>query len=443
MNIHRILIAGTIILVFGVICPDHVLRGQTPKKPMLMWFDATANFRRLSDPDSIRYYIEKVHSLGFTDIVLDIKPITGEVLYRSAFAPQMKEWNGFTRPDSFDFILTVLSEARKRSLRVHASMNVFSAGHNFIDRGIVYTTHPEWQSMVYTDTGTMPMTKVKKKYSAMTNPADPEVQEHELSVIAEAVRRYDFDGIILDRVRYDGICADFSPLSRQLFESFLGKKLRRFPEDIFEWKRTSRDHSERVPGIHYKEWLEWRATVISHFILEVRQRVKSIKPSISLGDYTGSWYPLYYEMGVNWASKQFDPAKKYDWATPTYWRTGYAELLDLYTSGNYYFEVTKAEVEAANKEISTEAGTKGERKEYWYSVEGSCEIAKEVIMNAVPIYGGLYVEQYTGHPEQFSKAIAMCLQKSDGLMIFDLVHIINLNWWEPLEKGIHLGRQKN
>jgi hypothetical protein len=59
----------------------------------------------------------------------------------------------------------------------------------------------------------------------------------------------------------------------------------------------------------------------------------------------------------------------------------------------------------------------------------------------VPIFGGLFVEQYAGHPEQFIKAIEMCLNKSDGLMIFDIVHIINYNWWGVLSRGIEMGQK--
>jgi len=87
----------------------------------------------------------------------------------------------------------------------------------------------------------------------------------------------------------------------------------------------------------------------------------------------------------------------------------------------------------------TETGRVGHR-EYWYSVEGSCEIAAEVTRKVVPVYGGLYVEQYAGHPEQFARAVKMCLKKSDGLMIFDLVHVVNYNWWSVLTEAIREGR---
>ena len=53
-------------------------------------------------------------------------------------------------------------------------------------------------------------------------------------------------------------------------------------------------------------------------------------------------------MGVKWASEQFDPARYFDWATPEYRNTGYADLLDIYMTGLYYTLVTKAEVDKAN-----------------------------------------------------------------------------------------------
>ena len=72
--------------------PASPFRIVIKKKPALMWFDAEANFERFSHKDSIDYYLEKIKSVGFTHAIVDIRPITGEVLYQSQFAPQMKEW---------------------------------------------------------------------------------------------------------------------------------------------------------------------------------------------------------------------------------------------------------------------------------------------------------------------------------------------------------------
>ena len=87
---------------------------SSPKsiKPALMWFDAEANFERFSNPDSIDYYLTKIKSLGFTHAIVDVRPITGEVLFDSKFAPKMKEWMGYKRAD-FDYLRHFLTKAHE------------------------------------------------------------------------------------------------------------------------------------------------------------------------------------------------------------------------------------------------------------------------------------------------------------------------------------------
>lgn len=409
------------------------------QKPKLLWFDATANFKTLSFEDSIYYYLNKAKEIGFTDVVLDIKPITGEVLYESEIAPQMKEWNGFVRKNNFDFVNTFIEAAKSFELQIHVSLNVFVAGHNYHDRGIVYNGKSEWQSINYTDSGFVPITKLKHKYSAMTNPVNKEVQEYELNIIKEIVKKFPgFEGIFLDRVRFDGIEADFSELSKNNFEKYINTKINNYPADIYEWTKDEKGNKKRTEGKYYKQWLEWRASIIYDFMKTAKEEIKNINPNIKFGVYTGAWYPVYYDVGVNWASKNYDPSLEYDWATPDYKNYGYAELLEIYSSGCYFYEVTKEEVLLLNeKEIKRNEAGMGIEKEEWYSVEGSAEIAMKVINGAVPVLGSLYVEQYKDNPEQFIKAIKMCLEKTDGLMIFDIVHIINYNWWEYLKEGIN------
>ena len=59
------------------------------------------------------------------------------------------------------------------------------------------------------------------------------MQEHEIALFTEVARRYDLDGILLDRGRYDNIQSDFSDFSRRAFEAYIGQPVERFPEDIF------------------------------------------------------------------------------------------------------------------------------------------------------------------------------------------------------------------
>ncbi|SHF98580.1 Glycosyl hydrolase-like 10 [Mariniphaga anaerophila] len=406
-------------------------------KPSMIWFDAEANFQRFSYPDSIDYYLEKIKNIGFTDAIIDIRPITGEVLYKSDYAPQMTEWKGFERTD-FDYLGHFIKKAHELGLRVHASMNTFVGGHNYFDRGQVYANHPEWATMVYTPTeGIVSIMSQKKKYSAMINPINTDFQKHILNVFREVVSKYpDLDGIILDRVRYDGIMADFSDFTRHKFEEYLGEKIQNFPEDIYEWKTDENGKSNYVPGKYFKKWIEWRAMNIYNFMSLAAKTVKEVNPEISFGTYTGAWYPSYFEVGVNWASNQYDVSKDFDWATPEYKNYGYAEVLDLFTVGNYYTDITMDEYLQNNNLVKNETDSKAARGT-WYCVEGSCEKIKE-ILNGHPFYGGILVDQFYDNPQQLSRSIAMNFQASDGLMMFDIVHVIQKNLWKEVEDGFKM-----
>ncbi len=404
----------------------------------ILWFDASANFERLSYPDSIDYYLDLSREAGITDVVLDIKPISGHVLYESQYAPQwITHHSGYTRDTEFDLVAYFIEAAHERDFTVHFSMNVFVGGHNFHDSGLVYEDpdKEDWQAINYTPDGMIPITEFEAKYSAMLIPSHPEVQQFNLDVMRETIERYDFDGVILDRVRFDGIQSDFSPVSREAFEAWLGTELENFPEDIYKWSETG-EEAERIPGPRYKDWLTWRTSVIYHFMEEAREIAKQADPGIIFGNYTGAWYPVYYEVGVNYASRQYDPSEEYEWANEDYHQYGFAGLLDLFTTGNYFYEVTEEEVETLNEEeIARHEAGMGTTRDFWYSVEGSARITNEVVKGEVPVYCGLYVEQYNNDPEQFVRASQMCREKSDGLMIFDIVHIINYDWWDVLDES--------
>ena len=111
------------ICLFLVLLFDTNLSAKESKvsstKTALMWFDAEANFERFSHKDSIAYYLKKIKLLGFTHAIVDVRPITGEVLFDSKYAPKMKEWNGTKRSD-FDYLGEFMSYA---DIQYHALLN--------------------------------------------------------------------------------------------------------------------------------------------------------------------------------------------------------------------------------------------------------------------------------------------------------------------------------
>lgn len=435
-RIHLVIIAGLSLLL--AFCSP-AKKDTNVEKPVYMWFDCEANYERLSYPDSIAYYMKKVKEIGVTDVVVDVKAIMGETLYDSDIAPFMGEWESAERDPDYDMLGIFIEEGKKLGIDVHASMNVFAGGHNFHDRGIIYGEHADWQSINYWCDSIVPISEMKWHYNGMLNPALPEVQQYQLDIIEEVSRKYPgLEGLVLDRVRYDGITSDFSEFSKNAFEEYANVEVENFPEDIIYWVKNDAGDYEWKRGEYFKKWIEWRTSVIYNFFKKARAVTKKANPDIRFGTYTGAWYPVYYELGVNWASQKYDPAEDYDWATEKTKDYGYAELLDLYMTGLYFYEVTIDEVEKLNeiqKEKRGEAAM-GEGRDYWYSVEGSAQLANKVIKGAVPVTGSLYVDQYEDNAEQFKKAVEMAYKSTDGLMIFDIVHIINKDWWDVLDEAL-------
>lgn len=415
--------------------------GKTQEsKRLYMWLDCEANFERLSTPDSIDYYMGRIKELGFTDVVADVKSIMGEVLYKSDIAPYMGEWNGTVRSEEYDMLAEVEAACRKHGLGCFASLNVFCGGHNFVKRGIIYNEHPEWQSIGWWHNKLLPVNEMDFNYNGMVNPANPEVREYQLAILEEFARKYPtIDGIIFDRVRYDDIWADFSPLSLADFATYAGLEKSPEPKDIMTWYEDEIGKWRHKPATYFKEWMEYRAGVIKSFVEEAHKRIKAINPNLLLGDYTGAWYPTYYYVGVNWASEKYNPAEEFEWASENYYKTGYADLLDVYMTGLYYTPITKHEVDTHFPDIGQrmEAGMDAEARNYWYCVEGAAELAQKITCGVVPVVGSIYVEQYMGDEERFGRAVTQAIESCDGgMMLFDLCHIVSHNWWDTLQRAI-------
>lgn len=438
MNRIVIPLLGILFLLIGCAPSD------TPTERVIMWLDATANFERLGTEEGIIAMFDKCRAIGVTDLILDVKPISGHVLYPSQYAPLLREWNGYVRDENFDFINTAIKHAHARGMKLHVAFNIFSEGHKYISSGTIYETHPEWQTVLYTPQGILPITEYEPGYSAFTNPLLAEVQQHQLNIIREVAETYAPDGIVLDRCRFNGLNSDFSEYTRGRFEQYLHEtrgleppQIRSWPEDIFTWVEVDGSYTYE-PGRFFKEWLEFRAAAIKDFVERARETVKSVDPSMEFTNYVGAWYPVYYELGVNWASVQYDPSQDYDWATPEYKYTGFAELFDWLMVGTYFYEVTIEELQEADRLGARTEDAMGEGREFWYSVEGSSQIARTVTMGVIPIYGSLYVEQYKwkDNPEQFRRAVEMARRETDGVMIFDISHLEDFGYWDYLERGL-------
>lgn len=248
------------------------------------------------------------------------------------------------------------------------------------------------------------------------NPANPDVQKHNLDIIDEILTKYDVDGVILDRARFDNFKVDFSNLSRRRFEAEMKVRVKNWPDDIYIPANPLTGEGRR-DGPLFDKWVLWRAKVIRSFIEKARDVVNR-HPGRILGDYVGGWYSTYWEVGVNWAAEGYDPAGDYDWAPPGYKETGYAQLLDYLSPGVYYSAVRKSEAPAGTD-----------------SIESGIELVRKVTRGSVPLAVGLYVPNINSDAG-FEDAVRLCIEQGGGVMIFSHTSLEKSNRWDAARRGM-------
>jgi hypothetical protein len=257
-----------------------------------------------------------------------------------------------------------------------------------------------------------------ERVGGFVNPASPEARAYALRIVEELADNYALDGIVFDRTRFASLRTDFSSLSRQAFETWLGRPLERFPQDLYE--HDPAPGRPILPGPYYREWLEWRAKLIHDWVAEASEAARRKRPGIAIAAYVGSWYRDYYGVGVNWAADDYFAG--YEWMTPTYPATGYAGRLSWLTTGCYYGTPTRDD--ARQLELPGEE-----------TVEAAAETSVRVVNDATFVYAGLQVLDYKDRPEEFRRALRAALQRSQGVMLFDLVYIEEYDWWNLLNEA--------
>ena len=92
-------------------------------KPRYIWIDAAANFPDFANSkENIARDLALAKDAGFTDIVVDVRPTTGDVLFKTNLVDQVKfmyAWIGSNytkveRTATWDYLQAFVDEARNR-----------------------------------------------------------------------------------------------------------------------------------------------------------------------------------------------------------------------------------------------------------------------------------------------------------------------------------------
>lgn len=279
----------------------------------------------------------------------------------------------------------------------------------------------------------LPISKNQTQLPLMMNPHDERNQERALSFIREVLQRYAVDGVIYDdRLRFGGLNADFSPLSKAKFEKVVGRRLN-WPDDVYRFTvnhRLNRDAQGRPfvsirPGPYYDAWLAWRAAEMAGFIGKVRRTVDQIRPGSKLGVYAGSWYGDYAQYGNNYGSYQLSAGLPF--LTPAYRRTGFAAQLDFLITGAYYSVPTMQE--------AVERGLPPGR-----TVEAAGIVTNRAARDQTWSYAGIMLADYWREPKMVEQALQAAAYTTQGVMVFDLSHQID-RFWPVFERAFKTKRR--
>lgn len=402
-------------------------------KPRFVWIDASANFRYYAnDKAYIAKELKQVADCGFSDIVVDVRPTEGTVLWHSSVAPEARRlaaWVGSSyrfiqREATFDYLQAFVDAGHAAGLRVHAAINTFVGGYGgyygLESEGPIFTGDipASWASTDYTEDGLVSAYHDGVQGTVFLNPANEEVQSYILSLLKE-LAAYELDGIVLDRCRYSdaGLQSDFSEVSHQQFVEYLGHEPAKWP--IFE--AGVKDVPTAMGDDQYA-WLTFRVKTIHDFVQKAADTVHEVNPAIQFGVYVGAWYSSYYPSGVNWASPRYLTHKAYPrWANSEYHKYGFADHCDFMLLGCY----------AASASIygTTE-----------WTMQGFCTRARSLLMGDTVFAGGPDVGNPSGWENggksaAIPKTVDACINAADGYFVFDLCHIRMFDYWTPFKNA--------
>lgn len=412
------------------------------EKPRYIWVDASANFPDFANSrENIRRDLTKAKEAGFTDIVVDVRPSRGDVLFQTDVADPARSLHAWVsgtytevpRTANWDYLQAFIEEGHELDLKIHAGINTFTGGNrsslgNF---GMLYTDESKrnWATHLLTHDGVRNTLDDPATGAKFFNPVHHEVQGFLLDLLDDLAAYQDLDGIILDRGRFDALDSDFSEYTREKFEEYLGFAIPDFPENVMTPELATGEVSfsslsqDEIPEYFHK-WLEFRVKVIHDFMEDARYRVKAANPDMSFGVYVGAWYSTYFSVGVNWASPDYDPSRFYAWASDKYKDYGYADNMDVILIGAY---ASPTSIYGSSE----------------WTVEGFCSNAVDKIRGDALVVGGPDVGNGAWATtsesvvnQAITQSVDAAMKACDGYFLFDMIHLKNKNQWQYVQQGI-------
>jgi len=166
-----------------------------------------------------------------------------------------------------DPLAEVIAEARRVGLKVIPWFEYGFASSYNLNGGMLLQTKPEWAARDCN--GNL----LQKNNFEWMNAFHPQVQDFMLSLVLEVVKNYDVDGIQGDD-RFPALPCEggYDPLTIARYQQQFGRRPPNNPQD--------------------KQWLQWRADILTDFLARLYGEVKRINPNLLV-----SMSPNIYDWG--------------------------------------------------------------------------------------------------------------------------------------------------
>ncbi len=223
----------------------------------------------LSSPTAIQNIVRTAVRCGINSLFVQVRG-RADAWYPSALEPRAEALAD--APKSFDPLQTVIAEARRNDLQVHAWMNsliAWTGSRPPKAPNHIVNAHPDW--LQRDRSGRNSAAQTEQVEGLFLQPSHPEVRAHLKRVYADVATRYDLDGIHLDYIRYP--CAEYD-FSRQAVGQFNRWRLGRPVSMASQVPSRSTSQAE--------QWQAWRRGQVTSLVQEIAAEVRKARPGIGV-----------------------------------------------------------------------------------------------------------------------------------------------------------------
>ncbi|MEA1998869.1 MAG: family 10 glycosylhydrolase, partial [Euryarchaeota archaeon] len=249
--------------------PLAISEAENAARPLLLvptGVDTGERYSWLENADLVKYgvppIINKLKSGNVSTVIINVKDDSGFVYFPS----EVVEEDAISQ--DINVTKVFIDKAHEEGLSVFAALSSFRDP-------ITVGAHPEWCQVDNED----------KRSEEWVCPLNDEYKEYLLNLTAE-VLGYDIDGVVLSDFGYAGSDYCFCDLCKRGF-----------------WNDTGIDPGKVDLANRYssntQKWLEWRASLVTDFLVSFSKHVKKIDPEITIGARMQNPFDDYYPAGYD------------------------------------------------------------------------------------------------------------------------------------------------